>query len=404
MRRRPVESLAGYPWLVVGVATFAQAATAFAFLGVGALAGFFQEAFDLSGAQTGLIVTAVGLVPLFALIPVGRLLDRHGERGIVAGGALLLAAGVGAAALAPSYPLLLLLLLLGGAGYATSQPGGSKAVAGWFTARRRGLAMAIRQTGLPLGGASAAAVLPALAAAVSWESALATAALVTAIGGIAFFVLYRQRGGSRDEDYRLSFHLRGLLAAPGMRAALWAGLAMVGTQFCIISYLMLFLRDVHGLPLTRGAWFLFATQLAGAAGRVVLGAWSDRLGPGRRMWPVGVSLVVAASSVFTLPLLPAGAYGGLAVLSVGLGFFAFGWYGPWVVHVAEVAPAQAVGLTLALAMTANQLGIVGAPPLFGLVLDVSGTYLLPWWLLALLMVVAALRVGAGLRRGRGEAL
>ncbi|MGH9168188.1 MAG: MFS transporter [Acidimicrobiia bacterium] len=401
MNRRPVDRSSGYPWLVVAVATVAQAATAFAFLGVGALAGFFQEEFRLSGVQTGLIVTAVGLVPLFALIPVGRLLDRYGERGIVSGGALLLAAGVGAAALAPSYPWLLLLLLVGGAGYATSQPGGSKAVADWFAVRRRGMAMAIRQTGLPLGGAAAAAVLPALAAGSGWQPALVTAAAVTALGGILFFVVYRQVRAGDGEDYRLLARLGGLVSDPQMRPVLWAGLVMVSTQFCIISYLMLFLRDAHDLPLTRGAWFLFATQLAGVAGRVVLGAWSDRLGPGRRMWAVEVSLVVAAACVFVLPLLPGGAsYGGLTVLSVVLGFFAFGWYGPWVVRVTEVAPGGAVGLTLALAMTTNQLGIIGAPPLFGLVLDRSGTYLLPWWLLALAMAAGALRVGVGLRRGK----
>jgi predicted MFS family arabinose efflux permease len=399
----PADRSSGYRWLVVGVATLAQAATAFAFLGVAALAGFFQETFGLSGAQTGLIVTAVGLVPLFVLIPVGRLLDSYGERGIVLGGALLLASGVGAAALAPSYPWLLLLLLVGGAGYATSQPGGSKAVAGWFVARRRGLAMAIRQTGLPLGGAAAAAALPALAAGPGWRPALATAAAVAVIGGVLFFLVYRQAGGGGGGDYRLLAGVGALLVDPQIRPVLWAGVVMVSTQFCLISYLMLFLRDAHDLPLTRGAWFLFATQLAGVAGRVVLGAWSDRLGPGRRMWAVEVSLVVAAACSFALPLLPGGA-GGLTVLSVVLGFFAFGWYGPWVVRVAETAPGGAVGLTLALAMTTNQLGIIGAPPLFGLVLDLSGSYLLPWWLLALAMAAGALRVAFGLPRGRSSCI
>ena len=138
MARRPPVSESRYRWLVLAAATFAQAATGFAFLGVGALAGFFREEFDLTGTQTGLIMTAVGLVPVFALVPVGRLLDRHGERGIIGGGALFLAAGVGIAALSRSYPMLLLVLLVGGAGYATSQPGGSKAVAGWFSVRDRG--------------------------------------------------------------------------------------------------------------------------------------------------------------------------------------------------------------------------------------------------------------------------
>jgi predicted MFS family arabinose efflux permease len=386
--------------VILAVATLTQAATGFVFVGVGTLAGFLQRAFSLSGAQTGLVVTAVGVVPLFALLPVGRLLDRHGERAIVSGGALLLAAGAGAAAFAPSYPLLLALLLVGGSGYATSQPGGSKAVARWFEADHRGLAMGIRQTGLPLGGAAAAAILPALAASAGWREALGSAAAVAAVGAILFALAYRPIERNPVDGYAFMAQLRRLVGSPAMRPVLWAGVVLVGAQFCIISYLMLFLRDRHGVPLARGAWFLFTAQALGAVGRVVLGTRSDRLGHGRRMRSVEESLVLAAGSTFVLPLLsPEAGVGVLLLVAAVLGFFAFGWYGPWVVHVAEVAPRGAVGLTLGLAMTINQLGIVGAPPLFGLALDLSGSYLVAWWALAAALSLVALRVGLGIRRG-----
>ena len=386
-----------YRWVVLAVATLAQATTGFAFLGVGSLAGFFQEAFSLSGAQTGLVVTAVGLVPLFALLPVGRLLDRHGERWIISFGALLLAAGAAAAAWAPSYPLFLSLLLVGGAGYATSQPGGSKAVALWFDADRRGVAMGIRQTGLPLGGAAAAAALPALAASAGWRVALGTAALVVALGAIVFGLAYRPVDRVPGERYAFLPQLRQLIGSGVLRPALWAGIALVSAQFCLISYLMLFLRDRHGMPLHEGAWFLFAAQLFGVVGRVVLAARSDRLGPGRRMRLVKQSLLLAAGLTFVLPLLPSEEGIPVLVLVAVLGFFAFGWYGPWVVHVAEVAPSGAMGLTLGLAMTTNQLGIVIAPPLFGVLLDLSDMYRVAWWALATALMLAALRVGLGTR-------
>ena len=45
-----------YRWVILFTATLTQAGTAFVFLGVGALAGFIQESFDLSGAQTGMEV------------------------------------------------------------------------------------------------------------------------------------------------------------------------------------------------------------------------------------------------------------------------------------------------------------------------------------------------------------
>jgi predicted MFS family arabinose efflux permease len=85
----------------------------------------------------------------------------------------------------------------------------------------------------------------------------------------------------------------------------------------------------------------------------------------------------------------------LIVLATGLGFFGFGWYGPWVVHVAEAAPGRAVGLSLAIAITGNQLGIVAAPPTFGFLLDITGGYLVPWLAVATFLAAVAWRSGHG---------
>ncbi len=389
-----------YRWIILIVATLAQAGTAVVFLGVGALAGFIQEDFDLSGVQTGLLVTAVGLAPLVALLPTGRLLDRRSERLIITGGALLLAAGAAVAALSESYVIVLAVLLIGGTGYSASQPGGSKVVAAWFPPHQRGLAMGIRQTGLPLGGALAAAILPAVADQSDWRAALLVAAAVATLSGIVFGLAYRPPAvityasvpGFRSE-------LGGLLRMKPVRMAMQSGLAMVSIQFVIISYLMLYLRDVHDIPLTRGAWMLFGVQSAGVAGRVVLAAWSDRVS--NRMLPVVLAAGAAALGAVIFGLTGAGpSFPILLILSIVAGFFAFGWYGPWVVFVAEAAPGHAVGMTLALAMTANQLGIVLAPPLFGLLLDLTGGYVVPWLITGGFLAFVSVRVGLAARPGR----
>jgi hypothetical protein len=79
------------------------------------------------------------------------------------------------------------------------------------------------------------------------------------------------------------------------------------------------------------------------------------------------------------------------MLAAWLGFFGLGWYGPWVAYLAETAPADQVGLTLGAAMAINQIGIIGAPPLLGLVRDVSGGYTALWGCL-----VAGLAIAYGL--------
>jgi uncharacterized protein GlcG (DUF336 family) len=56
----------------------------------------------------------------------------------------------------------------------------------------------------------------------------------------------------------------GLLRQKWMRNAMVAGLALVTAQYGILTWLMLYLRDHAHIPLTRGGWFLFLAQAAGA--------------------------------------------------------------------------------------------------------------------------------------------
>jgi predicted MFS family arabinose efflux permease len=148
---------------------------------------------------------------------------------------------------------------------------------------------------------------------------------------------------------------------------------------------------------------LFTAQMMGVAGRVVLARWSDRLSSGR-LSAVLTAVVATAIGSMLLAVLPAAApIPLLHVLAATIGFWAFGWYGPWVVHVAETADGHAVGLTLALAMTANQLGLVAAPRIYGLIVDLADTNYRPAWAaLSLVLVVAASRILAGVRREASE--
>src|SRR5580704_16792728 len=180
-----------YRWLVLAAATLAQATASFALLGLAALAGFLQRDFQLSAAETGLLITASYAAPLFSLLFVGDLLDRKSERLIIGVGAVILFAAFALAATSADYAVLLAWLFIAGLGYSATQPGGSKSVSAWFRGDRLGLAMGIRQAGLPLGGALAAAILPAVAAAWSWRAAFAAGAVAALAGGLAFALIYR---------------------------------------------------------------------------------------------------------------------------------------------------------------------------------------------------------------------
>jgi len=371
-----------YRWLVLAAATLAQASASFAMLGVAALAGFVQRDFKLTAAETGLLITATYGAATISLLFVGDLLDRKSERAIIgAGGAIAFVALI-AATFSGNFILLLLCLFVAGLGFSVTQPGGSKSVSAWFRGDRLGLAMGIRQAGLPFGGAIAAAILPAVAAASDWRSALTAGAVATLAGALVFALVYRPPADNADTAATrapLTFAaVAGLLRQPWLRNATIAGLALVSAQYAILTWLMLYLRDHSHIALTRGAWFLSLAQLAGAAGRVGLAAWSDRA-PEARFRLLGVCMIAVAAGFVVLMLVPPQAPElALALLSLWLGFFGLGWYGPWVAYLADTAPADKVGLTLGAAMAVNQFGIIGAPPLLGLVHDLTGGYPALW--------------------------
>jgi MFS family permease len=370
-----------YRWLVLAAATLAQASASFALLGLAALAGFLQRDFNLTAAETGLLITASYAAPLFSLLFVGDLLDRKSERLIIGVGAALLSAAFLLAAMSSSYAVLLLWLLIAGLGYSSTQPGGSKSVSAWFRGGRLGLAMGIRQAGLPLGGAVAAAILPAVAAAWSWRAAFVAGAAAALVGGLAFALTFRPPTGGADAAPKrptLSWPIVAeLLREPWMRNAMVAGLALVSAQYGIITWLMLYLSDHAHIALTRSAWFLSLAQAAGAVGRIGLAAWSDRQGLRFRL--LTLSMIAVAAGVLLLMFIPPNTpEPALALLAAWLGFFGLGWYGPWVAYLAETAPADKVGLTLGTAMALNQLGIIAAPPLLGLVHDLTGGYAALW--------------------------
>jgi predicted MFS family arabinose efflux permease len=390
-----------FRWLVLGAATFAQAGASFALLGLAALAGFLQSDFKLTAAETGLLITASYAAPLFSLLFVGDLLDRKSERLIIGLGAVILFAGLLLAATSGVYAVLLLWLFIAGLGYSATQPGGSKSVSTWFRGDRLGLAMGIRQAGLPLGGAIAAAILPAVAATWSWRAAFAAGAAVALGGGLAFALIYRPPPQSPEAvPKRASLtaaSVIALLRQPWMRNAMVGGLALVSAQYGILTWLMLYLRDHAHIALTRGAVFLALAQGAGAVGRIALAAWSDRA-PGLRLRLLEQTMAALAGGVLLLLFVsPQTPQPVLALLAAWVGFFGLGWYGPWVAYLAESAPADKVGLTLGAAMAINQFGIISAPPLLGLVHDLTGGYSALWACVvaALALAFLATRLNSG---------
>lgn len=288
-----------YRWFVLALATAAQVGASFLVQALGALSPFLQSAFALDAAEVGLMMTAAQVSLIAGLLAAGLLLDRFSERLIVGVGASMVAAAVFAAARAQSYRELLGWLLVGSIGYCTIQPAGGKVVAAWFSPDTRGLAMGVRQAGLPLGAALGALVLPVIAERAGWRAAFEAGGLAALAGGLAFAFLYRQPPDAtpaRAQEDFIRWRERLAELGPRLPPIVWPGVTLVSVQFCITVYLPLDLRDRFGVPVETGVKLLFAAQFAGAVGRILLAAWSDRSARGRA-FPLGVSMAACVAGV-----------------------------------------------------------------------------------------------------------
>ena len=398
-----------YRWFILTAAVTAQMTAAVSTQGIGVLGGFIQEDLQLSNTDIGVLAGILNVAPILGLLLAGEWLDRAGERLVIGIGALIMGLAMTSAGVVTSFIALVSCLFFVGVGYSPAQPGGTKAVFHWFSPSERGLAMGIRQAGLPLGGVVAAAIFPSVASKLGWQSAFLVGACVIISGGGVFCLVYRlppanQEGGGKPSHNRqqLIDYARTLLTIPMFRLAAVSGVVMITIQTVSLMFLALYLRDQFSLPLVVGASHLLVMQLAGAVGRILLAAWSDHVREGR----ASIVLFTALGTVCGLAALGLlsihGSSSFMFLVSAWLGFFSFGWYGPWVAWVSELSLNERLGATLGIAMAINQLAIVLTPILFGWLVDESSGYAVPGGLLFVTLMIYIIYAGVLLWRRGGS--
>jgi sugar phosphate permease len=260
-----------YRWAVLGAGTVAQASFSTVAFAIAVLAPALREEYDLSLTEIGVVLAAEWIGLTFALLPWGFAVDRWGERWTLAGGLAACSLFLAGAAFAPSFGWLVVLLGLAGVAGGSVQSGSGRAVMRWFAARERGLALGIRQTAVPLGGAVAALALPQLETPRAGLLFVAGFVLTGAVAGALVL-----RAGTEEHldatDVEITLRDRRLwLACWGSGLYLIAQVAMMG-------FVVLFLHDERGFSTGEAAAVFAVGQALAAVLRIAVGRWSDVLG------------------------------------------------------------------------------------------------------------------------------
>ena len=359
-------------WAVLVLITLAHALCALAVLSVAPLSPFLLDALRLSRAQVGLLLPAVYLGGVLMSLPAGWLTDRLGVRVTLGGGQAVIGVLVLAAALAGSLAALLACLVVAGFGFSVLNPSTGRAVLEWFPPRGRGLAMGIKQTGLTLGGLAGALALPPLALSAGWRAALAAGGALALVSSALTLLVYRSPAATTG----------------AAAAAAWPRLGELRVFLRRRGVIVVFLSGLALSPVAAGQMLALA-QAGGTASRLAWGAISDRFFGGRRRPGVVVNSVVGAGAYALLALGERLPVGGLVALALVAGIGAFGWVGLYFALVAEIGGARYAGLLTGVAVAFAWSGVLVGPPVFGLVVDHTGSYAWPWLGLAAVGLVVA---------------
>ena len=375
-----------YPWVVVGLCVMTVIPYALFRWGLGVLFPFIQDDLGTSRAELGLIVSGMFFGSSATALLVGWLVDVMGARRLQT--AALVVATVGVLLFSQiQAPVqgVLLGILMGGA-HSSVGPAFSKAIIDWVTPQSRGLALGIAEASIPLSGIIAAVLISFLAVSFGWRSAVMILALLIAVSSVLFFTLYRDRpGGLMDapKQGRSDGRLRLVAKNRDIWVVAFYSLAITAVQSVLVAYLVLFLREFLDMSTVVAGACLAVAMAGGTVGRVGWGLVSDLLLNGRRALTLAIVGVVTTASMALLAWLPSDAPL-LLVLAVSfvVGLNIIGWSGVRAVFVAELAGPALTGTAIGFSNTILMTGAFAFTPLFGLIVDRTGSYDTAWWMMA----------------------
>ena len=357
--------------------TFAiQTLVAFAVYSAPVMAPVAGPALGFSPAAVGYYIAASYLGSMIGSAAAGGWVARFGPIRVSQAGLALCLCGLALAASA-SPPLVMLGGFVVGLGYGPTTPA-SSAILVRTPSRHFSLIFSVKQTGVPAGGALAGVLVPGLILAIGWQwgaVAIGVACLVVALAIGAVRARYdRELDPHSPISLRSAFApVRLVLADRRLRQLCLTGMVYGGVQITLVTYLVTFLVESFTLTLVVAGLVMAAAQVASVVGRVLWGVLADRVLSRRTM----LGLLGIGMGISALAALAAGPHWPLWLLIVyaaAFGATAVGWNGVFLAEVARIAPAGRTSEATGGSLFFTFMGVVVTPPLFNVVLAVSGSY------------------------------
>ncbi|MFH1383097.1 MAG: MFS transporter [Chloroflexota bacterium] len=393
-----VSGVLKYRWVILGVCWLAYIVAFMQRLSIGPLAPFLKDELNLTSAQAGLLMSAAAFGNVLMYTPAGWLADRVGVRRLLLIGEIVGGVFIASMFFINTLPQGLIFMALAGLGMGFLMPSTTKAVVEWFPVKERATAMGLKQTALNLGGIITAATLPSVALAWSWRYGFLGIGIVGIIIGVISFALYREPPRTTDSStmtkaVRLppKTSLREIFKSRDIWLVIFTGFCMCIVEWSVMAHFVLYAKEALLLSVVTAGLFLGLLEGGGAFARPLSGLISDRIYGGSRKWLYFLMCAVAAIASVIFAFLPLGSPTWIVVLlGFTLGVAGIGWAGLHLTLIGEFAGRERAGVATGMASTITVIGNIVGPPVFGRLVDVTGSYRMSWQFLAVAALVGAI--------------
>jgi MFS family permease len=286
--------------------------------------------------------------------------------------------GLALSASTPSLCVVALGAFFVGLGYGPTTPASSHILVRATPPSLISITFSLKQTGVPLGGAIAGALVPTLILAFGWRWSAVAIGLACALLALAIQPMRRRYDTGLNASAPIS--LRSAFAPLGFvfrdrRIGEMAIASFVygGVQVTLVAYLVAFMTESFAMTLVLAGFVMAVSQVASVIGRVLWGYVADRA-LNRRVMLGLLGLGMGFSALLSLLAGPAWPLPLLFLFAAVFGATAVGWNGVFLAEVARLAPPGQASQATGGCMFFTFLGVVVTPPLFSQALSFGFSY------------------------------
>jgi MFS transporter, FSR family, fosmidomycin resistance protein len=330
----------------------------------------WQSAFGVSFAELGLAIALMSGTTAILQTPVGFLVDRHGARPYLVGGALLMSLSIAAMGLATSFWQILALATLSGIGNSVIHPADYAILSGSVDRERMGRSFALHTFSGNLGFSAGPPVMALLMVAIGWRASLLLVGLL-GLPVVASILLQSSvlKDQVRHEPKHAGPRLSGRELLTSRTMLLFFAYFLLGSMAGagVQSWLITVLHAVKGMTLEAASSALTG-YMAGSSAGVLVGGWfADAYKRHVQGFVVVLTIVSAALTLSVGWLFLPGLFVIALMFASGLALGASRT--PRDVMLRDAAPPGQIGKVFGFVSAGLPLGSALTPVPFGFLID-----------------------------------